>query len=94
MYLTNTYKTSKGKIKEILVFKIYSMKPRKTFYALIELELNKNDFNIMNIMISPSTDRFQSFYKVKMIKNSMNTNCLFAGKDLFKNAFNAQGIDQ
>ena len=86
VYLTNTFKKSKGVIADLLIFKIYHIKTAKQIYLLIEVEPNKTSFEITNMMLTKRKEKFSKIYKVNLNKNLMGTKCLFAGKDLFKNS--------
>ena len=60
--------------------------------TLIELEIDTNNsFSIQNIMMAKDGDKIEKFYKVKLLKNNMNTQCLFSGKNLFGSSFNGKG---
>lgn len=61
--------------------------------VLVELKFSGQDYEVSNILLSPNERPIEAFYKINFMKNNMNKNCLFSGKDIFQNAFNIQSND-
>ena len=94
VYLTNTYKKTKGVVADLMVFKIFDLKTSEKSYLLVEAEPRPSRFEITNIMFSKHKEKFEKIYRVNLNKNLMNTQCFFAGKEVFPNSFSAKCIFQ
>jgi hypothetical protein len=92
VYLTNTYAKTKGIKSDLLIFKIFNMKNSSKSYLLVEVEPKPTSFQVTNIMVTRHKEKFEKIYRINLNKNLMNTQCFFAGKEIFPNSYSSNGI--